>query len=269
VNVAKSMWSPLDKYQEICESRSAKIVKIVQQFAENFIIIHRNIKRLRDKLIPDQVSKLEMLKKIEQEIRFQLSMLEEEEEVYFGPPSVPALNSKFISKSLDSKSMDETLEKKLISMLPPEKQNPQNIKLLYRSSRDGKGADVFHRLCDNKGPTITVIKDTNGNVFGGYTSQSWHSNRSYCSDSSSFVFTLKNPYNLPAQKFGVTNNTNAIFCGGDGGPAFGGGGRIDNGHGGSCYTKLGSTYSNPTGYGSSVLTGSFNFTPAEVEVFSL
>jgi hypothetical protein len=43
-------------------------------------------------------------------------------------------------------------------------------KLLYRSSRDGWDACDFHRWCDSKGATITVVKCTEGNVFGGYTS---------------------------------------------------------------------------------------------------
>ena len=41
--------------------------------------------------------------------------------------------------------------------------------LLYRGSRDGFGVDNFHRLCDNKGNTLTVVKSTKDNVFGGFT----------------------------------------------------------------------------------------------------
>lgn len=40
----------------------------------------------------------------------------------------------------------------------------RTLELLYRASRDGwKGAD-FHRTCDNKGATLTIIKDVGGNV---------------------------------------------------------------------------------------------------------
>jgi len=45
-------------------------------------------------------------------------------------------------------------------------------KLLYRASRDGWAAANFHSCCDNKGPTVTVIKSGNY-IFGGYTDQSW------------------------------------------------------------------------------------------------
>ena len=44
--------------------------------------------------------------------------------------------------------------------------------LLYRASRDGWGASNFHSCCDNKGPTLTVIKSGNY-IFGGYTEHEW------------------------------------------------------------------------------------------------
>ena len=43
-------------------------------------------------------------------------------------------------------------------------------KLLYCASRDGWGN--FHAYCDNKGPTVTVIKSGNY-IFGGYTDNDW------------------------------------------------------------------------------------------------
>ena len=53
--------------------------------------------------------------------------------------------------------------------------------LLYRASRNGWAASNFHSCCDNKGPTVTVIKYGNY-IFGGYTEQSWQSSskRPFC-----------------------------------------------------------------------------------------
>ena len=45
-------------------------------------------------------------------------------------------------------------------------------RLLYRASRDGFAAAAFHSKCDNKGPTVTVVKSGN-NIFGGFTEVSW------------------------------------------------------------------------------------------------
>ena len=53
-----------------------------------------------------------------------------------------------------------------------ETRNFTDTNLLYRASRDGWAASNFHSCCDNKGPTVTVVK--NGNyIFGGYTEQHW------------------------------------------------------------------------------------------------
>ena len=49
-------------------------------------------------------------------------------------------------------------------------------RLLYRASRDGFAAAAFHSKCDNKGPTVTVVKSGN-NIFGGFTEVSWSSGK--------------------------------------------------------------------------------------------
>ena len=46
-------------------------------------------------------------------------------------------------------------------------------KLIYRASEHGYTAGSFHEYCDNKGPTLIIIKSSEGWIFGGYTTQSW------------------------------------------------------------------------------------------------
>ena len=46
-------------------------------------------------------------------------------------------------------------------------------KLIYRASEHDYSAKSFHDYCDNKGPTLIVIKSSGGWIFGGYTTQSW------------------------------------------------------------------------------------------------
>ena len=54
--------------------------------------------------------------------------------------------------------------------------------MIYKATVDGfKGSD-FHRKCDNKGKTLTLIKTTKGYIFGGFTSESWGGNSGYKSD---------------------------------------------------------------------------------------
>jgi archaellum component FlaC len=91
----------------------------------------------------------------------------------------------------------------------------QTFSLLWRGSRDGFGKDDFHRRCDRHPNTLTVILDTNGNIFGGFTPVEWEArnwNEKYENENNcwkadpnlkSFLFTLKNPHNVPARKFAL------------------------------------------------------------------
>ena len=40
-------------------------------------------------------------------------------------------------------------------------------------SEHGYSAKSFHEYCDNKGPTLMVVKSSGGWIFGGYTTESW------------------------------------------------------------------------------------------------
>ena len=46
-------------------------------------------------------------------------------------------------------------------------------KLLYRASEHDYTGRSFHEYCDDKGPTLIVIKSSGGWIFGGYTTKSW------------------------------------------------------------------------------------------------
>ena len=52
--------------------------------------------------------------------------------------------------------------------------NGTDWKLCWRASRDGWNANTFHYQCDEKGPTITIIR-VGKYIFGGYTSLPWPS----------------------------------------------------------------------------------------------
>jgi hypothetical protein len=42
---------------------------------------------------------------------------------------------------------------------------------------DAFRANQFHRRCDGHANTLTVILDTKGNIFGGFTPVEWESGR--------------------------------------------------------------------------------------------
>ena len=66
----------------------------------------------------------------------------------------------------------------------------ESAQLLFRASKDGFTAKQFHHLCDQKGPTISLIKNNKGRLFGGFTSVPWRSDNSFSPDPHAFLFSL-------------------------------------------------------------------------------
>ncbi|KAK8803250.1 hypothetical protein WA158_000944 [Blastocystis sp. Blastoise] len=76
--------------------------------------------------------------------------------------------------------------------------NNQRWSLLYCGTRDHFNINTFHKNCDNRGKTVTLIKYTNKdgyvNLFGGYTSLSWNGSDGIVEDPESIVFQLQSVY---------------------------------------------------------------------------
>jgi len=90
-----------------------------------------------------------------------------------------------------------------------------------RGSRDGFDAKTFHRLCDGNNSMLTVIKNTNGFIFGGYTSIPWSSGvAGYRKDSTAFLFSLTNLSNTQL-KLRVNILEEGVWHRSDYGPIFG------------------------------------------------
>ena len=64
------------------------------------------------------------------------------------------------------------------------------IKLLYRGSRDGDRTKTCHELCDNKPNVLIIIFFENGIIFGGYSKIGFKTtkNTEYKKDNNSFLF---------------------------------------------------------------------------------
>jgi hypothetical protein len=176
------------------------------------------------------------------------------------------------------------LDSLIVTEYPPlfEEFRMKRWALLWRGSRDGFTAQEFHRRCDGHANTLTLILDTDGNVFGGFTPVEWESDRygKFKGDDSlrSFLFTLKNPHGVPPRKFALQNDMKeyAIICTYDYCALFGKGIGVSN----NCntnrdsYTKIGTrsrndrTYANDTDF-EYFFTGATNFTVKNIEVFEI
>jgi hypothetical protein len=81
----------------------------------------------------------------------------------------------------------------------------KQFSLLWPGGRGGFRVPDFSSRSDLHANTLTVIVDTAGNVSGGFAPAKWDSTSSFKADESlkSFVFTLKNPHDIPAKKFAL------------------------------------------------------------------
>ena len=88
--------------------------------------------------------------------------------------------------------------------------------LLYRKSRDGDSYDSFHKMCDNKGKTLVLIKCREGNIIGGYTPLDWDNHSDWKIDDETFLFSLNK--NKKYTKKGKSKQS--ILCSKSAGPWF-------------------------------------------------
>jgi hypothetical protein len=165
----------------------------------------------------------------------------------------------------------------------------KRFSLLWRGTRHGFGCADFHSRCDDHANTMTVILDTHGNVFGGFTPVEWESSSLLKEDDDeqlhgdywkaddslrSFLFTLENPHNIPARRFALKAQEKgwAIYCASGLGPVLGNGIAVHDNCNADTYnfTSLGVYYTNDTGLdGRTVFTGSYDFQVKEIEVFEI
>jgi hypothetical protein len=151
--------------------------------------------------------------------------------------------------------------------------NNKAFTLLYRASKDGYEANTFHNKCDNKGPTVTIIKCTNGYIFGGYNPSSWNKSGDYSNSNGAFLFTLKNPHSIPPTKYFCSDRPYSACSQSQYGPTFGGGCDIyisdKCNENNNSYCGFPYSYRDTTGYGRNTFTGGYNFQVADYEVFSV
>lgn len=93
--------------------------------------------------------------------------------------------------------------------------NNLNLILLYKATRDGDDAEIFHAKVGDTKNNITLIKTSQGVRFGGYTSQSWDGVNIFKEDDSAFIFSL-----TKLKTYDVNQKESAIWCYPNYGPVF-------------------------------------------------
>ena len=81
-----------------------------------------------------------------------------------------------------------------------------NFELIYTASINGDDDKNFHKNCDGKGPTVTIVKSKNGYIFGGYLTVPFSYDRQSHYDDKAFLFSLTN-----MKKFPIKLKEHAVF----------------------------------------------------------
>ena len=198
--------------------------------------LEEEIKEIKNKLLPLKEEKDKNEKEKDENFFYQSTVLQSKEE-----------------KELISNWIKENTYKK--------------FKLLYRASKDGDLMKTFHEKCDNKGPTVMLIKTNTGFRFGGYNPLFWDQSGNYKSDKLTFIFSLdkKKKYTLKSgqEQYSVYGNYDRA--------AFGGGHDIciyDQ-----CMRNNKSYINTPSSFNttekSELSGGQYNITVSDYEVYSV
>ena len=89
--------------------------------------------------------------------------------------------------------------------------------LLYKLSLHGDNASTFHSCCDNKGNTLTLVRNSKGYRCGGFTTKNWNvDGYGNINDQNAFLFSLEYK-----EQYFTYDGYNAISNNRDCGPIFG------------------------------------------------
>jgi hypothetical protein len=141
-------------------------------------------------------------------------------------PKFNNLTSRY-SKNVNSVIIDQRHINLLINWIDRKEGSKTSLykfNLLYRASRDGNTAIEFHKKCDNRGATITVLKIKNSEgIVGGYNPLDWDStNGAFKRTKDSFLFSFTNRKNIQTAKVGYSyDDEYSIVCYPYFGPIFG------------------------------------------------
>ena len=192
----------------------------VESFALVISEMEKKINKMEEEKTENLKSKIESFASDISKMKEKINKINETEE---GKKTEDLkLKNEAAVKSFFGTSILKDEEKKLISeWIHPNKILKFN--LLYSNTRDSDDSNTFHYYCDGVSPTVTVILDTSGRKFGGYSTQSWGQSpvgSNYSRAVGSFIFNLSNK-----SKHDLSDQLNyqAVYRHNSYGPWFGGG----------------------------------------------
>ena len=173
----------------------------------NFILKEK--KKNQTEIITDLIKTTKLLKQKSNEMEIKVKFLEEENtklkneikeiktlisglKLEKEKNKINELNPTINNKS---KIISDDLFNQLNNWINPSKS--LKFELLFAASINGDKAEQFHKNCDGKGQTATIVKSTNGHIFGGYLSIPFTSDHQSHFDDKAFLFSLTNKKKFP------------------------------------------------------------------------
>ena len=169
--------------------------EIINDLVSNSIKLNNKIEK-QAKKINEMETKIKNLeeenKKIKSEFKGIIDELKTEKE-----KELAALNEKLIPLMYPKSKilMSHEFFEKLNNWINPSKL--LTFKLIFTASINGVSAKDFHKYCDGKGPTVTIVKAKNGHIFGGYVTVPFSSDCKSHYDDKAFLFSLTNMKKFP------------------------------------------------------------------------
>ena len=202
IKLSLEMGKAIDKEKELDDNLSSLIFKCIN--------IENNIKEIN--LIKENMKKSDKFFDVE------IDFTPEEKEIDNFLDKIKKFgNIIFGKKSLLNYDLNK---KDLIINWIKEKTNKNSVKfeLIFRMSENGSKSSDFHKYCDNKGPTLTIIKTTKNKIFGGFTPLDWKDKGREIIDESNqtFIFSL----NLEKKYDMIKKGGCGIYCTEEYGPIF-------------------------------------------------
>ncbi|KAJ6236532.1 mtor-associated protein meak7 [Anaeramoeba flamelloides] len=165
----------------------------------------------------------------------------------------------------ESDILDEALAMVLYLAIPF-KVLPQTV-LLYSDLKNERSLQEFHRLVDNKGATIIIMRNEEGFIFGGFASSKWNTDQVYFGNSKCFLFNLSLDTKIPYLK----KNQKKCLWGSQSAIKFGTTDLVLQQDFQNCYSHIESCYgvglSRNSIEAKTLLTGEDHFIPEIIEVF--
>ena len=193
-----------------------KEIRLTKKFNKTELVIEKlskeiNELRISQKKLEKEISELkkENEKLKEQNSIKELNELKEKINYYFDQSIIK-------SDIIPDQSNFEFIKERLIKAKVNNKQNHKLFfELLYKAKRHGDKAKDFHLRCDMYRNTLTIIKTTDGLIFGGFTSQTWEGNDFDKEDENAFCFSLDKH-----KIYNSIKGKKAIFASPNEGPCF-------------------------------------------------